>query len=515
MENKLISSSSDVTTYSSDEEEILLYPENVYKRSTIPNSFKNHWLLNQNNHDSSSNISITDHSDIEFSGNETDDDDLFSVSGNPPSLLENMEQFQSTINCYLNQIKNKRSKRKLFLCPAPPDDDKVANATGNGTDDEVISISGTDFRQIVNEEFENNHGGKESADIDDHKFMTVKTHQSQTTTKTNKIKPIYHKEIEKIPPNLLILSEDSTDESDLDVSMKDYYKIRHQNQKLKKLQVDYIIFKNKPKISSNQKFNNLETSEEDEVDILADSKRDPKLDSNDNDDTSCESEVEVNMKDYYVIRHETAAKSVSGPVEIDFGYAISHQSFLKGGRGKKFVKKRNKTSSSTRLVRTGFSSHVPKTTTGKGNTLSMTADNNFTDVEELADNEEKNKLMTYQEFLESLKISRSEQSLAKKSTSYKDGNSAAHTNSDLSDDSNSLAANSNFTDNEAGGSKTDILLPEYSKKLVPPIIRLIEVEGLQGAVGVICQKNSPTSDDVYGIKFLQNEEEQGPNHLLL
>ena len=42
----------------------------------------------------------------------------------------------------------------------------------------------------------------------------------------------------------------------------------------------------------------------------------------------------------------------------------------------------------------------------------MTADNNFTDVEELADNEEKNKLMTYQEFLESLKISRSEQRLA-------------------------------------------------------------------------------------------------------
>ena len=511
-ENKLTSSSSDnATNYSADEDEVLLYPEKFYTRSTIPNSFKNHWLLSQNNH-SSSNFSITDHSDIEFSGNECDDDSLFSVSGNPGP---EMEQFQSTINCYLNQIKNKRSKGKLFLCPSLPDDDEGANCcAGNGTDDELISVSGKDFRQIVNEEFENNHGGRKLAD---HKFITVKTHQT-TTTKTNKIKPIYPKEIEKIPSNFLIPSEDSTDESDLDVSMNDYYKIRHQNQVMKKLQVDYIISSNdKPKISSNQQSNNdLETSEEDEVDILAtgDSKLDSKV-SKDIDDTSCESEVEVNMKDYYVIRHETAAKSVSGPVEIDFGYAISHQSFLKGGRGKKFVKKRNKTSSCTRLVKTGFSSHVPKTTTGKGNTLSMTADNNFTDVEELADNEEKNKLMTYQEFLESLKISRSEQSLAKKSTSYKDGNSAAHTNSDLSDDSNSLAANSNFTDNEAGGSKTDILLPEYSKKLVPPIIRLIEVEGLQGAVGVICQKNSPTSDDVYGIKFLQNEEEQGPNHLLL
>ena len=78
MENKLISSSSDVTTYSADEEEI--YPEKFHKRSTILNSFKNHWLLNQNNHDSSSNISITDHSDIEFSGNGSDDDDLFSTT---------------------------------------------------------------------------------------------------------------------------------------------------------------------------------------------------------------------------------------------------------------------------------------------------------------------------------------------------------------------------------------------------------------------------------------------------
>ena len=104
-ENKLTSSSSDnATNYSADEDEVLLYPETFYTRSTIPNSFKNHWLLSQNNH-SSSNFSITDHSDIEFSGNESDDDSLFSVNPGPE-----MEQFQSTINCYLNQIKNKRSK---------------------------------------------------------------------------------------------------------------------------------------------------------------------------------------------------------------------------------------------------------------------------------------------------------------------------------------------------------------------------------------------------------------------
>ena len=513
-ENKLTSSSSDnATNYSADEDEVLLYPEKFYTRSTIPNSFKNHWLLSQNNH-SSSNFSITDHSDIEFSGNESDDDSLFSVNPGPE-----MEQFQSTINCYLNQIKNKRSKGKLFLCPSLPDDDEGANCcAGNGTDDELISVSGKDFRQIANEEFENNHGGRKLAD---HKFMTVKTHQT-TTTKTNKIKPIYPKEIEKIPSNFLIPSEDSTDESDLDVSINDYYKIRHQNQVMKKLQVDYIISSNdKPRISSKQQSNNdLETSEEDEVDILAtgDSKLDSKVSKN-IDDASCESEVEVNMKDYYVIRHETAAKSVSGPVEIDFGYAISHHSFLNGGcRGKKFIKKRKK-SSSTKLLKT---SHLQTTTTttGKGNISSMTTvDNNFTDVEELFDDEEKknNKLMTYQEFLKSLKISRSEQCLVKKSTFYQDGISADDDDpkkSDLSDDTYSLAANSNLTDNsdELGGSKTD--KPEYSKKLLPPIIRLIEVEGLQGAVGVICQKNSPTSDDVYGIKFMQNEEEQGSNHLL-
>ena len=135
---------------------------------------------------------------------------------------------------------------------------------------------------------------------------------------------------------------------------------------------------------------------------------------NDN-DTSCESEVEVNMKDYYVIRHETVAKSVSGPIEIDFGYAISHQSFLKGGggRGKKFVKKRK--SNSKQFLNTPVFSQVQT-----GNT---SGDNNSTDVEDLAaatveddhhdaDDEKNNsrKLMTYQEFLESLKISRSDPS---------------------------------------------------------------------------------------------------------
>ena len=145
---------------------------------------------------------------------------------------------------------------------------------------------------------------------------------------------------------------------------------------------------------------------------------------NDN-DTSCESEVEVNMKDYYVIRHETVAKSVSGPIEIDFGYAISHQSFLKGGgRGKKFVKKRK--SNSKQILNTPVFSQVQT-----GNT---SADNNFTDVEDLADatvedddhhdaDDKKNnsrKLMTCQEFLESLKIFRSDPCLVKNSTCLDD-----------------------------------------------------------------------------------------------
>ena len=75
----------------------------------------------------------------------------------------------------------------------------------------------------------------------------------------------------------------------------------------------------------------------------------------------------------------------------------------------------------------------------------------------------------------------------------------------------SLSANSNFTESEdsknENNAKNDI--PNYgSKKTPPPIIRLIEMEGLQGAVGVICQKNSPTTDDVYGIKFMKNDAEQ-------
>merc|ERR1712156_76630 len=38
-----------------------------------------------------------------------------------------------------------------------------------------------------------------------------------------------------------------------------------------------------------------------------------------------------------------------------------------------------------------------------------------------------------------------------------------------------------------------------------PIIRLVEVDGCQGAVGVICQPQSPTTDEVHGIKFLETE----------
>ena len=73
-----------------------------------------------------------------------------------------------------------------------------------------------------------------------------------------------------------------------------------------------------------------------------------------------------------------------------------------------------------------------------------------------------------------------------------------------------LSANSNLTESEGSknenNAKNDI--PNYgSKKTPPPIIRLIEMEGLQGAVGVICQKNSPTTDDVYGIKFMKNDEQ--------
>ena len=250
MENEL--SCGGATTDSADEE----YAEKFYSPTSIPNSFKNHWLLNQKQHDDEH--SKTDNSDIEFSEKEDfiDNTGLRHEDHNSASAaMENLEQFQSTIHCYLNQVKNKRSNRKLFWCP--DNDDDVANCSGNGTDDELISVSGIDFRQIVNEELGNN-AGKKSAD-DDLKFMTVKTHQSSTTTKTNKIKRNFNK-IEKIPRNLFVPSEDSTDESDLDVSMKDYYKIRHQNQM--KLKVDILNIE--PKILSNKKTNDLETSEEEE-----------------------------------------------------------------------------------------------------------------------------------------------------------------------------------------------------------------------------------------------------------
>ena len=37
------------------------------------------------------------------------------------------------------------------------------------------------------------------------------------------------------------------------------------------------------------------------------------------------------------------------------------------------------------------------------------------------------------------------------------------------------------------------------------IIRMIEVDGCQGAIGIICEPESPRRDDVYGIRFLDTD----------
>ena len=46
-----------------------------------------------------------------------------------------------------------------------------------------------------------------------------------------------------------------------------------------------------------------------------------------------------------------------------------------------------------------------------------------------------------------------------------------------------------------------------AKKKKPPIIRLIEIEGCHGAIGVVCEPKSPTRDRVHGIKFMEEPTE--------
>jgi len=38
-----------------------------------------------------------------------------------------------------------------------------------------------------------------------------------------------------------------------------------------------------------------------------------------------------------------------------------------------------------------------------------------------------------------------------------------------------------------------------------PIIRLIELDGFQAAVGVYCLPMSPTQDEVHGVKFIESD----------
>ena len=316
----------------------------------------------------------------------------------------------------------KRTERPTtFFSPLKNDEDL--------TDGEDLEFTSSEFLKIVQEEL-NSRG---------HAKLTLKSHNTTVTLqKTN-----------MIPEKLSTKRDDhrdDTDCSDVDVSMIDYYTIRHQNQS--------SVHKKKIKQQRKGLINQYPYSDDEE---------DPfhcrKVNGKQEDDSEM-SDLEVNIKDYYVIRHETAPKSVSGPFEIDFGQTTFQCSSLK---------KSNRKNKKAMLV-----------------PICPDYDEKDTDDEDISFHNDE--MMNYKEFLQ----------VCKNQTDLKKNSCDLDDESEADIDSESIP-----TECDAEELSLDI---SKSQKGKPPIIRLIEIDGCQGAVGVICEPCSPTKDNVHGIKFVETND---------
>ena len=354
----------------------------------------NYWILNQNEDGIS-----TEDSDVE------DDSQCINNCEDKDSITE-LEQFQSTINCCLNQVL-KKQKKKLLPC----------NQTSGDTETEFIALNNDDFSKIVYEEL----------GIRNDNNLNLKIHEASSTTKTK------HTENKQIS-DIFNVHSDDTDVSDL--SKDDNYTSKKKRYTMKKLKKSVVT-----KIS--------EDTDEEEC--------------HDNDNIynteSSESEVEVNMKDYYIIRHENTPKAISGPFTIDCGN-IQHYSSMKC----------YKTMKSKKTIRIPVICQVQYDTSSTDDDVSNS----------------ETKLVTYQDFLKANGVPKNQFKETKRTTNI--------IVNECSSSSNGFDSDSYCTES------VDIA----NNSSPTPIIRFIEMDGLQGAVGVLCQPTSPTMDDVHGIRFLDH-----------
>lgn len=400
---------------------------------------QNHWTLHQNaKHD----IPETDKSDLET----FEEDESIGNLRKVPSMVFR-DTGSKTWTSYNKESKTTKQERKPRI--------DVPLKTGDETDGEDIEISVEEFLRIIQEELYTRGTTK----------LKLKSHQTTVDMKREKMKEIVPKKCQ------IQGDEDETDCSDVDVSMMDYYAIRHQNQS--------TIHKKKVRSTRSNNFRETDSDSEIELDKIPQQKSKAKKE-NDSDT----SDLEVNIKDYYVIRHETAPKCVSGPFEIDFGQTTLQSSTLKR------TKRKHKTA---RLVPIWQTEN----------------DKNTDDEEFVCPNDDST-------FRSILNAQRAEFDLKK----YQSASTECH-----HDCKNKAYEEVEETDDESDDDNTDVSEPQSDSASIPtefdavdispnvsksaksqPIIRLVEIDGCQGAVGVLCEPTSPTRDNVYGIKFIDMDK---------
>lgn len=399
------------------------------KRSSSGAGKQQPWKLHQKDPDENS----TEGSDLE--NFDATDKESSSYHAFPSNW---METFGSNTSHGVpgNKSKNKKGHKARHIIT------KVqAESDSEKTDDEHMRLSVNDFREIVRQELGSR--GKEP--------LTLKDYGSKISHKGSaKIQ-------RKVPANLEVAS-DATDESDLDVGMLDYYKIRHQNEHVPK------------KISVVTEFN------------LSDEEAKVKEGESD------ESDLEVNMRDYYVIRHETTPKAVVGPYMIDHGLSLKQSSVSKKAPPEKLSKAKLPLLCDT----SGRNTDNEDISCGKDDFMTPC--------------EHRHAFRTNADMRKLDGSSKGHQGKAsngpKVIDSPKQEPSEEEEESSVSSNSESLPTESDAEDLDAP------IEPSTRKKKVPPIIRLIEVEGVLGTVGVVCAPTSPTRDNVHGIKFLDNNSSQ-------
>ena len=230
------------------------------------------------------------------SGPETDDSELEDFKLEvptkvTPNTMASHYNHQSKSKCSVSDSKggSKKGKKKSYV-PVPVMKEDAS------TDDDQIDITAKDLQDIIQESL--NSRGKQKLYLKTHNTSIIYRSQSRNDAEE---------------------SDDDTDCSDIGVSMMDYYAIRHANQP--------TIHSKNIKRPSVYKYGDAEDIEQ-EQDTEEEMDSHP-VKSKQSDNESDTSELEVNIKDYYVIRHETSPKYVAGPFEIDFGNITQNSSLKK------------------------------------------------------------------------------------------------------------------------------------------------------------------------------------------